>query len=68
MVVSAAQDRTFEGQWVPSAGWWNIDSSLHCAAGYLVVVDVQRRQDRVVGARSPTRAPASRDAAGITTG
>jgi hypothetical protein len=43
MVVSVAQDRTFEGQRVPSAGRWNIDSSQRCAPGCLVVVEVQRR-------------------------
>jgi polyisoprenoid-binding protein YceI len=77
MAVSAVQDRTFEGQRVPPAGRWTIDSShssLQFVARHMMIAKVRGRfhkfEGTIVIAEDPlqSRAEATIDAASIDTG
>jgi polyisoprenoid-binding protein YceI len=77
MAVSAAQDRTFEGQRVPPAGRWTIDSShssLQFVARHMMISKVRGRFHRfegtIVVAEDPLQSSveATIDASSIDTG
>ncbi len=77
MAVSAAQDRTFEGQRVPPAGRWNIDSShssIQFVARHMMISKVRGRfrkfDGTIVIAEDPLQSTveATIDASTIDTG